>query len=61
MNNLNFKNITENLLDTFLKAGEVAKKISNKGMKITIKADKSPVTNGDLEVDLILRSKIKER
>jgi 3'(2'), 5'-bisphosphate nucleotidase len=59
LNNLNFKNITESLLDTFLKAGEVAKKISNKGVKITIKADKSPVTDGDLEVDLILRSKIK--
>ena len=60
MNNLDLKNIAENLLDTFLKAGEIAKKISNRGVKITIKPDKSPVTDGDLEVDLILRSKIKK-
>tara|TARA_B100000579_G_scaffold400576_1_gene382371 strand:- start:82 stop:843 length:762 start_codon:yes stop_codon:yes gene_type:complete len=60
LNNLEFKNIAEDLLDTFLEAGEVAKKISNKGVKITIKADKSPVTDGDLKVDLILRNKIKK-
>ena len=59
MNNLNLKEITENLLDTFLNAGEVAKEISKKGVKITIKADKSPVTDGDLAVDEILRNKIK--
>ena len=29
MNNLNFKNITEELLGTFLEAGDVAKNISN--------------------------------
>ena len=29
-------------------------------MKITIKADKSPVTDGDLAVDEILKNKIKE-
>ena len=59
MNNLNFKNITEELLGTFLEAGDVAKNISNKGVKISIKADKSPVTDGDLAVDDILRTKIK--
>ena len=53
------KVITENLLDTFLKAGEIAKEISERGVKITIKADKSPVTDGDLTVDKILRDKIK--
>ena len=58
MNNLDFKNIAENLIDTFLKAGKIAKEISNRGVNITIKPDDSPVTNGDLEVDLILRSKI---
>jgi len=60
LNNLDLKNIAENLLDTFFKAGEIAKKIGNRGVKITIKPDKSPVTDGDLEVDLILRSKIKK-
>ena len=48
------------LLDTFFKAGDVAKKISNRGVKITIKPDKSPVTDGDLLVDKILRRKIKD-
>ena len=60
MNNLDLKNIAENLLDAFFKAGKIAKKISNRGVKITIKPDKSPVTDGDLEVDLILRNKIKK-
>ena len=60
MNNLNLKNITEELIDTFLKAGEIAKEISQRGVKITIKSDKSPVTDGDLAVDQILKEKIKK-
>ncbi len=55
---MNLKNITENLLDTFLHAGSIAKEISRKGVKITIKTDKSPVTDGDLAVDKILSEKI---
>ena len=57
-NNLDLKNIAEELLETFIEAGNIAKKISQRGVKITIKADKSPVTDGDLEVDRILREKI---
>jgi len=59
LNNLNLKNIAEGLIDTFLEAGDVAKKISEKGVKITIKDDKSPVTDGDLAVDKLLSTKIK--
>jgi 3'(2'), 5'-bisphosphate nucleotidase len=59
LNNLNLKNIAESLIDTFLKAGKIAKEISNRGVKITIKPDKSPVTDGDLAVDELLRTKIK--
>ena len=59
MNNLNLKNTAENLIDTFLKAGKIAKEISRRGVKITIKVDKSPVTDGDLAVDELLRTKIK--
>ena len=59
MNNLNLKNVAENLIDTFLKAGKLAKEISNRGVKITFKADKSPVTDGDLAVDELLKDKIK--
>ncbi len=58
MNNLDLKNIAEELLKSFIEAGNIAKKISHRGVKITIKADKSPVTDGDLEVDRILRQKI---
>ena len=59
MNSLNLKNIAESLIDTFLKAGEIAKEISLRGVKISIKADKSPVTDGDLAVNEILTNKIK--
>jgi len=59
LNNSDLKNTIENLIDTFLEAGTVAKKISEKGVKITIKPDKSPVTDGDLAVDKILKKKIE--
>ena len=59
MNNLNLKNIAEALINTFFEAGKIAKQISQRGVKITIKADKSPVTDGDLKVDDILKTKIK--
>ena len=58
MNNLDLKNIVEDLLDTFLEAGKIAKEISRQGVKITIKADKSPVTDGDIAVDQLLKKKI---
>ena len=59
MNNLNLKNTTEDFIEVFLKAGKIAKEISQRGVKVTIKADKSPVTDGDLVVDELLRNKIK--
>jgi len=55
---LNLEKITENLIDTFLYAGDTAKKINQSGLNITTKADNSPVTDGDLAVDKILRTKI---
>jgi len=60
LDNLNLKNTTEKLLDTFLEAGKIAKEISQRGVKITIKADKSPVTDGDLAVDKLLGHKIRD-
>ena len=59
MNNVDLKNTAENLIDTFLYAGSVAKEISRRGVKIVIKPDKSPVTDGDLSVDKLLQTKIK--
>ena len=60
LNNLNLKYIAESLIDTFLEAGKIAMGISDRGVKITIKADKTPVTDGDLAVDKMLRDKIKK-
>ena len=59
MNNLNLKNIVEELLDRLLEAGKIARDISRRGVKITIKADKSPVTDGDLAVNRLLTEKIE--
>ena len=59
MNNLDLKSIAGDLIDTFFRAGKIAKEISQRGVKITIKADKSPVTDGDLAVDELLRNEIK--
>ena len=58
MNKSELKNIARSLLKTFVEAGNLAKKIAHRGVKITIKADKTPVTDGYLEVDKILKSKI---
>ena len=59
LDNTKLKNTIEGLLDTFLEAGKIAKEISDKGVKVTIKPDNSPVTNGDLEVNKILTEKIQ--
>lgn len=59
MNKLNLQDISENLIDTFFEAGNIAKEISLRGVKITIKSDNSPVTDGDIAVDKILNDKIK--
>ena len=59
MNKLNLQQITEDLIDDFINAGKIAKEISLRGVKITIKPDNSPVTDGDIAVNKILTRKIK--
>ena len=54
------KKIAEGLIDTFDYAGEESKKLYDDGLKIEIKKDKSPVSNGDLRVNDILSKKISE-
>ena len=54
------KKIAEGLIDTFNYAGEESKKLYDDGLKIEIKKDKSPVSNGDLRVNDILSKKISE-
>ena len=54
------KSISESLIDTFLDAGKVSIDLYQKGLKIEIKEDRSPVSNGDLAVNELITNKIKE-
>ena len=54
------KLISENLIDTFNDAGKISIDLYKKGLKIEIKEDKSPVSNGDLKVNELITNKIKE-
>jgi len=58
MNKNRIKEIVENLIDTFLYAGEVSLKLRKKGLMKEIKSDNTPVSNGDLEVNKIITEKI---
>ena len=58
MNKAELKKIAEGLIDTFIKAGEDTIKLYNEGLKIEIKKDGSPVSNGDLKVNDIISKKI---
>ena len=60
MNSDELKNIAESLISTFNIAGEEAKDLYNKGLKIEIKEDKSPVSNGDLRVNELITKKISK-
>ena len=48
---LNLKEIVENLIENFLEAGDLAIQLREKGLVKKIKADNTPVSNGDLEVN----------
>jgi 3''-Phosphoadenosine 5''-phosphosulfate (PAPS) 3''-phosphatase len=54
------KKICNQLLDTFIVAGEISIKLRKKGLIKETKSDNTPVTNGDIEVNKILTKKIKE-
>ena len=58
MNKAELKKIAEGLIDTFIKAGDDTIKLYNEGLKIEIKEDGSPVSNGDLKVDELISKKI---
>ena len=60
MNEINIREIVENLIDTFLHAGEVSLDLRKKGLTKKIKSDNTPVSNGDLEVNKIITKKIIE-
>ena len=54
------KKITLSLIDTFNKASKLALDLRKVGLTKEIKSDNTPVSNGDIEVNKILTSKIKE-
>ena len=58
MNQIEIKATIENLIDTFLYAGEVSIELREKGLTKEIKEDNTPVSNGDLEVNRILTEKL---
>ena len=51
------KKITLSLIDTFNKASKVALDLRKAGLTKEIKSDNTPVSNGDLEVNKILKKK----
>ena len=54
------KKLAESLIETFNFAGREAIRLYSEGLKIEIKSDKSPVSNGDLRVNELITKKISE-
>ena len=60
MNKIELKRITESLISTFELAGKESIELYDKGLKIDIKADNSPVSNGDIRVNDLITDRINE-
>ena len=60
MTKIDIKKNIESLIDTFFYAGKISLELREKGLIKKIKADDTPVTNGDLEVNKIITKKILE-
>ena len=60
MNKSELKTIAEGLIKTFDAAGHESIDLYAKGLKIEIKKDNSPVSNGDLRVNELITNKILE-
>ena len=58
MNRNELKKITEGLIETFNIAGQESIDLYTKGLKIEIKEDNSPVSNGDLKVNELITNTI---
>ena len=57
---MDLKKIVESLIGNFLEAGDLAIQLRKKGLEKKIKADNTPVSNGDLEVNKLISNKISE-
>ena len=60
MTKINIKKTVEDLINTFLNAGNISLELRKKGLTKKIKSDNTPVSNGDLEVNKIVTKKITE-
>ena len=60
MTKINIKEIVENLINTFVGAGEISINLRKDGLTKEIKSDNTPVSNGDLEVNKIVTKKLRE-
>ena len=60
MNKNELKNIAESLIETFDIAGQESIDLYAKGLKIEIKSDNSPVSNGDIRCNELITNKILE-
>tara|TARA_Y100001958_G_C21092521_1_gene445165 strand:+ start:162 stop:941 length:780 start_codon:yes stop_codon:yes gene_type:complete len=60
MIDINFKQIIEDLIPVFDKAGQESINLYKEGLKIEMKDDNSPVSNGDLVVNKIITNKLIE-
>ena len=60
MNKNELKTITEGLIETFNFAGQESIDLYKKGLKIDLKEDNSPVSNGDLRCNELITKRILE-
>ena len=60
MDKSKIKSVVEDLINTFLIAGEVSINLRKEGLNKEIKSDNTPVSNGDLEVNKIITKKLLE-
>ena len=60
MNRDELRLLTEGLIETFDYAGKESLRLYQEGLKIQIKEDRSPVSNGDLKVNKLITDKIKK-
>ena len=58
MDESKIKSVVEDLINTFLIAGELSIKLREKGLNKEIKSDNTPVSNGDLVVNKIITKKL---
>ncbi len=60
MSKIDYKKLAESLIETFNFAGKESIRLYQEGLKIQIKEDRSPVSNGDLKVNELITNRISK-